>query len=226
MDSGQFVRLLHFPPFLLLLGLLPALVAYRLIDKNKRPPMWVHGLRWFLGLVFAFSGFAKLVPGFPNTIGPVNLEAALAPHGLALFARFVAVSEAAVGLLLLTRRFATLAALMLFPMLLSILVATISMQWRGTPYVNAGFLVLNLGLVLYDYPKLLPLLGERATESTFSAALVRHGPECRWLVGMGALVLTLGFLRNAAQNAAIVALLLAMILALLYVDLRSRPSGG
>jgi uncharacterized membrane protein YphA (DoxX/SURF4 family) len=226
MNSNFFLRLLHFPPFLLLVGVLPALIAYRLMDRESRPPIWVHTLRWILGLLFAFSGFAKLIPGFPNTMGPVNLEAALAPHGLALFARFVAVSEVAVGLLLLTRRFATLAALMLFPMLLSILVATVSMQWRGTPYVNTGFLLLNLALLLYDYPKLLPLLGERSAENTLAAVLARHKSHCWWILGMGGLLGTLGALRIGPQDTLTVALLCGLILVLLYMDLRTgrRPA--
>lgn len=45
------------------------------------------------------------------------------------------------GALLLSQRFATLGAVMLVPMLANILVITISLQWRGTPYVNAVLLV-------------------------------------------------------------------------------------
>jgi uncharacterized membrane protein YphA (DoxX/SURF4 family) len=222
MDLTLPLRLLHFPPFLLLLGVLPALLAYRLMEKEVRPPLWVHGLRWMLGLLFAFSGLAKLIPGFPNTMGPVNLEAALAPHGLALFARFVAVSEVAVGLLLLTRRFATLGAMMLFPMLLSILVATVSMQWRGTPYVNTVFLLLNLALLLYDYPKWLPLLAPRTAQESLPAALKNRISHGWWMLAMGALLALLGAIRFDAQDAAVVSLLFALILALLYWDLRSR----
>src|SRR6187401_416150 len=115
------MRLLWFPPVLMLVLFAPAAVAYRFLDPAIRPPFLIYGLRWFLGLLFTISGLAKLIPGFPNTMGPVNLEHSLAPYGLALFGRFIAVSEVGVGLLLLTRRFATLGALALVPMLTCIL---------------------------------------------------------------------------------------------------------
>jgi uncharacterized membrane protein YphA (DoxX/SURF4 family) len=113
-----------------------------------------------LGLVFLSSGLAKLVPHFPNLIGPVWLEERLAPYGLALFARFIALSEVFAGSLLLTRRFPTLGALALLPILSCILMVTVSLQWRGTPFVNSVFLLLNLAILAYDYPKLRPLVAD------------------------------------------------------------------
>ena len=68
-------------------------------------------------------------------MGPADLENTLAPYGLATYARFIALSETGIGLLLLTRRFATLGALFLAPMLINILVLTASLHWRGTPYM-------------------------------------------------------------------------------------------
>lgn len=115
--------------------------------------LYLEGVRVFLGLIFFTAGMSKLMP-FPGIIGPVWLEERLAPHGLGFFARFVAISQIIVGLLLLTRRFATLGAVMLFPLLLCILMVTISLEWQGTPYVNGFLLVLNITLLLSDYPKL------------------------------------------------------------------------
>ncbi|MCY7353399.1 MAG: DoxX family membrane protein [Cytophagaceae bacterium] len=121
--------------------------------------------RLFLGLVFFTSGMGKLTHGnFPGIIGPVWLEERLAEYGLALFARFVAYSQVLVGLLLLSQRFATLGAVMLFPMLMSIFMVTVSLQWRGTPYVNAFLLVLNAGLLIADFHKLKFLLNDDITE--------------------------------------------------------------
>lgn len=97
---------------------------------------------------------------FPNLMGPVWLEEELVKYNLGLFARFVAYIQVVTGILLLTQRFATLGALMLFPMLLNILVITISLQWRGTPYVVSFFLLLNIFLFLYDYPRLKALISE------------------------------------------------------------------
>lgn len=121
----------------------------------------ILGIRIFLGLIFFTSGMAKLYHGaFPGIIGPVWLEEKLAVYGLGLFARFVAYSQVIIGLLLLTQRFATLGAIMLFPMLLNIWIVTISLEWRGTPYVNFVLLSLNLILLLADFHKLKFIFAE------------------------------------------------------------------
>ncbi len=115
-------------------------------------------IRLFLGITFFTSGMAKLTHGdFPGFIGPVWLEERLATYGLAMWARFVGWSQVDVGLLLLSQRFSTLGAVMLVPMLANILVVTISLQWRGTPYVNAVLLAMNLTLLIADWRKLRPL---------------------------------------------------------------------
>ena len=119
--------------------------------------LYFQGARIFLGLIFFTAGMSKLM-SFPGIIGPVWLEEKLAPHGLGLFARFVAISQIVVGLLLLSKRFATIGAVMLFPLLLCILMVTISLEWQGTPYVNAFLLLINLTLLAADYPKLKFLL--------------------------------------------------------------------
>ncbi|HEY0896866.1 MAG TPA: DoxX family membrane protein [Sphingobacteriaceae bacterium] len=110
--------------------------------------------RLFLGYIFVSAGFCKLTHGhFGQLIGPPWLEERLAEYGLAMFARVVAWSQIVCGVLLLSQRFSILGAIMLFPMNVSILAVTISMDWHGTPYINAVFLVLNLMLLLYEWPK-------------------------------------------------------------------------
>uniref|UniRef100_UPI0040486EF2 DoxX family protein n=1 Tax=Roseivirga sp. TaxID=1964215 RepID=UPI0040486EF2 len=120
-------------------------------------------IRVFLGFIFFGAGMSKLYfeHKFPGIIGPVWLEDELAPYGLGLYARFIAGSQIIVGLLLLTQRFATLGAVLLFPVLLNILMVTISLEWRGTPYVNGFFLLLNTWLLLYDWPKLKFIFSDR-----------------------------------------------------------------
>lgn len=113
-----------------------------------------------LGLVFFSSGMAKLYAGhrFPGFIGPVWLEDALAEHGLGLLGRFIAWAQALIGWLLLTQRFRALGAVMLVPMLLGILLVTVSLHWQGTPYVIAVLLAMNLFLLWAERLLLLPLL--------------------------------------------------------------------
>ncbi len=105
-------------------------------------------IRLFLGYIFFSAGICKLTHGnFGQLIGPPWLEESLAKYGLGLFAQVVAVSQAVCGTLLLSQRFSLLGAIMLVPMNVAILAVTVSMEWQGTPYVNAVFLALNLVLL-------------------------------------------------------------------------------
>lgn len=119
-----------------------------------------RAIQIFLGLVMFTAGSGKLFDGhaFPGMIGPVWLVEKLEPHGLALFARFIAYSQIVIGYLLFNRHSAALGAVMLVPMLLNILVVTSSLQWRGTPYVVAVFIALNAWLLWKDRERWLPLL--------------------------------------------------------------------
>lgn len=218
------MRLLLFPPVLMVVVFLPAAIAYRYLDPAGRPPFTIYALRWFLGILFTISGLAKLIPGFPNTMGPPDLVATLASHGLAPFGRFIAVSEVGIGLLLLTRRFATIGALALVPMLTSIFIITSALHWRGTPFVVAGFLALNLVVLLHDYPRLLPLLGGRppAPVDSFSRADTSPLP---WLAGTGVVLLSLGFFRFESRTEPMVFLVIIALAGLVILDWRRSPTG-
>lgn len=161
---------------------------------KKHYPKLIVAIRLFLGIIFFTAGMAKLFyeHKFPGLIGPVWLEDELAPHGLGLYARFIAASQILVGLLLLTQRFATLGAILLFPMLLNIFMVTVSLEWQGTPYVNFVLLLLNAWLLAYDYHKLKFILTEE-TEPLKQMPLKRKSlkADAIWalaLVGIGASV--------------------------------------
>ena len=123
-------------------------------------PWIITCLRVFLGILFLTAGLGKLVPGFPGLMGPPWLEEVLVKYDLALFARFIAYSQIFIGWLLLSRRFATLGAVMLLPMLLNILMVTISQNWKGTPYVVSVFLFMNLWLLAADFHRLKFLISD------------------------------------------------------------------
>jgi uncharacterized membrane protein YphA (DoxX/SURF4 family) len=213
------MRLLYFPPFLEALGLLIAGIVYWRMDRAARPPLHIMGIRWFLGVLFIFSGLAKLIPGFPNTMGPSDLESTLASYNLAVYARFIASSELGIGILLLTRRFATLGALFLAPMLINILFITTSLHWRGTPYVVSGFLVMDLALLVYDQSRLWPLiLGQTAASSPKTYADVRS--QIGWLLLLAALLIGLGSFRIARENTASMMVVAALVVGLAILDWR------
>jgi len=207
---------LKFPPVLMLLIFAPAAIAWPYQDKLTRPPFVIYGLRWFLGILFTISGLAKLIPGFPNTMGPVNLEFLLSPYGLAPFARFVALSELGVGMMLLTRRLATLGALALAPMLLSIIVITSALHWLGTPYLVAAFLVLDVVLLIYDLPKLVLLVADRNSVPPLPSAVVLR-PLCLWLLTLAALLAAIAVLPIEAPGQPMAWIVPAVVCALVVV---------
>jgi uncharacterized membrane protein YphA (DoxX/SURF4 family) len=208
------MRLLLSPPVIQLLSILLAGLVYWRMDPKRRPPFPILALRWFLGVLFAFSGLAKLIPGFPNTMGPVDLENTLTPHGLATYARFIAVTELGVGLLLLSRRFATLGAIFLAPMLVNILVITASLGWVGTPYVISVLLAMNAALLFYDRHRLLPLLGLAADRTTFRAAR----SHVRWVLLVAPVLVGLGWIRLGPGNFLGMFLAAALAVALVILD--------
>jgi uncharacterized membrane protein YphA (DoxX/SURF4 family) len=127
----------------------------KVLSSNVWLNLVVSSLRFGLGLIFLTSGLAKLTHNhFPNTIGPPFLETELARYGLGLFAQFIAFSQVTIGFLLITKRFATLGAIMAMPLLLNIWVVVISLHWRGTPYVVGFLLLCNIILLLADFHKL------------------------------------------------------------------------
>lgn len=151
-------------------------------------PLWVQGTRVFLGMIFFTAGAGKLIPGFPGVIGPTWLVDRLEPHGLGLFAEFIALSQVAIGALLMSGRFATLGAIMLVPMLTCILMVTVSLGWRGTPYVNAVLLLLNLALLAYDAPKWRSVVADDAGASGAPAAVGLRAGDAAWLVALAVLL--------------------------------------
>lgn len=149
------------------------------------------GSRLFLGLIFLTAGMGKLTHGgFPGLIGPVWLEERLATYGLGLFAQFVAWSQLLIGLLLLSKRFALIGAIMLVPMLANIFVITVSLQWRGTPYVNAVLLAMN-ALLLWGYRDRLKLLFID-DDRQLPARVTRRAPKLDLIALIGILVALLG----------------------------------
>ncbi|QOI97265.1 MAG: DoxX family protein [Flammeovirgaceae bacterium] len=166
-------------------------------SKSRLLQFSITGIRLFLGLIFFTAGMAKLTQNFPGIIGPVWLEEKLAPYGLGLYARFIAWSQVVVGVLLLSHRFATIGAVLLFPIVLNIWVVTISLEWRGTPYVNLVLLILNLALLAWDYHKLKFLFTD-SVEGLKAAPVQRKSPllDVIWALGFILIAASVPLIRN------------------------------
>jgi len=181
--------------------------------------------RLFLGFILFGAGMSKLYfeHAFPGIIGPVWLEERLAEHGLAFFARFVALAQVLAGLLLLTQRFATLGAIISFPLFLNILMVTISLDWQGTPYVNAVLLLMNGYLLMVDYHKLKFIISD-ADKSSFSYKPVRKEPskDLAFLFGVALIFISIKVSFFSLYIAW--GLVLIGLLTIIYLQLKKRRS--
>jgi len=163
----------------------------------------IVAIRVFLGLIFFTAGMSKLYfeHQFPGLIGPVWLEERLAAHDLGMYARFIAGSQIVAGLLLFTQRFATLGAILTFPIILNIFMVTVSMKWQGTPYVNFVLLSLNAWLLAYDYHKLKYILTDKVDQLK-QQHLVRKNKKADgvWALSVVAIILSvpLSYINTAA----------------------------
>lgn len=116
-------------------------------------------IRLFLGYVFASAGLCKLTDGqFGQLIGPPFLIKQLAEYDLELFGQFIALSQVLVGMMVMSQRYSVLGLIMLVPVNVSILMVTISQNWKGTPYVDSVLVALNILALLYEWKSLKFLL--------------------------------------------------------------------
>lgn len=124
---------------------------------------WItQGISIFLGFTFWGAGMVKLYAGhqFIGWIGPPWLVERLQEYDLGLYAEFIAVCQITIGFMLLSTRYKLLGGIMLVPMILNILMVTVSMHWRGTPYVLTVLLLMDLYLLWQYRDFFWPLVNE------------------------------------------------------------------
>ncbi len=144
-------------------------------------------IRLFLGYIFASAGLCKLTDGqFGQLIGPPWLIKELAQYDLELFGQFIAFSQVLVGMMVMSQRYSVLGLIMLVPVNVSILMVTISQNWKGTPYVDAVFVALNILALLYEWKSLKFLLLPDTTAIKVPAKVNELFPNVWWgTLGVG-----------------------------------------
>ena len=148
-------------------------------------------IRLFLGYIFASAGLCKLTDGqFGQLIGPPWLIKELAQYDLELFGQFIALSQVLVGMMVMSQRYSVLGLIMLVPVNVSILMVTISQNWKGTPYVDSVFVALNILALLYEWKSLKFLLLPDTSEIKVPTKVNELFPNVWWGtlgIGFGAL---------------------------------------
>ncbi len=141
-------------------------------------PAAVHAsIRWFLAIVFFTYGTVKLFGGQfyygdwsidKQTVGGPFLVWAFFGYS-PFYGRFIGLAELAPALLLVSRRTATLGALVLFPVALNITVMDFAYGFPGVKYAALLYTLLCGLLLLHDADRLWPALILPASPARLSA---------------------------------------------------------
>ena len=154
---------------------------------KRLPQLVVQLIAIFLGFTFWGAGMAKLFHNhqFFGWIGPVWLIEELEPYGLGFYGRFIAFSQIIIGYMLVTTRYKLLGSIMMIPMIGNILMVHISLDWRGTPYVLAFLLLLDL-ILLWNYRDFFrPLIDEGKSRYDIKIRKIRNlNGHLVWLAGL------------------------------------------
>jgi hypothetical protein len=142
----------------------------------------------FLGFSFWSAGMVKLYAGhqFIGWIGPPRLVEQLQEYDLGLFAEFIAVCQITIGFMLLTTRYKLLGGIMMVPMILNILMVTISQHWPGTPYVLTVLLTLDLYLLWQYQDFFWPMVDEGENGGKLKTRRAKSpAGHLTWMAGLG-----------------------------------------
>jgi hypothetical protein len=135
-----------------------------ILRQKQWATIFVIYTRYLIGGAFVFSSIVKIQGGRftadDASSAPINsawhLFETLYQSGL--YWSFLGWSQLLAGLLLMTQRYATLGAVLFFPITLNIFFITISYYFSGTPIITGLLVLANIFLLLWDYDKLLPLI--------------------------------------------------------------------
>lgn len=134
-----------------------------ILRQKQWATIFVIYLRYLIGGAFVFSAIVKIQGGrFTTDSGasapidsPWHLFETLYQSGL--YWNFLGWSQFLAGFVLMTQRYATLGAVLFFPITLNIFFITISYYFAATSIITGLLVLANIFLLLWDYDKLLPL---------------------------------------------------------------------
>ena len=136
----------------------------RTLHSRARQTRW---LRWFtvatrilLAIGFIPSGLTKVLGNRFTLLGPDTPVGYFfdALYQSGFYWQFIGLGQLLAAVLLLIPRTAMLGAVVYFPIILNIFVITVSMHFRGTPFITGLMLLACLYLLCWDYDKLKALL--------------------------------------------------------------------
>lgn len=132
---------------------------FKLIDKLKTVTFFkltIIYLRYLIGFAFVFASIVK-IKGERFTTLPTDTSVGYffeAMYQSGFYWQFLGWSQFIAGALMMTQRFATIGAIMFFPIILNITLITHSVNFgSGTPTVTTLMLLGTAYLLIWDYRK-------------------------------------------------------------------------
>lgn len=122
-------------------------------------PGFLFRVRLLLGTLFITTGWTKLTIDFTSDprllwFSPGGWDIFRAFQSMGHYWHFIGLSQIAAGLLLITKRYATLGALMLLPITVNIFMLSVFTDFPWYTLVLTGVcLLLNITLLWADFPK-------------------------------------------------------------------------
>lgn len=116
--------------------------------------------RYLIGCAFVFASFVKIrgerFTALSGAAEPINswMHYFETMYQSGIMWNFIGWSQLIAGFLLITQRFASLGAVLFFPIILNIMVVTISYSFGGTAYITTLMFLANIYLLLWDWDKL------------------------------------------------------------------------
>jgi hypothetical protein len=127
--------------------------AHARVRREKLLRIFTVFTRILLALAFTPSGITKVLGNRFTILGVDNPVGFFfeAMYRAGFYWRFL-------GLCQLIPRTATIGALVYFPLTLNIFVITVSLNFKGTPFITGLMLLANIYLLCWDYDKLKHLV--------------------------------------------------------------------
>lgn len=192
---------------------------------------FTQGVRILLAIGFIPPGLVKLLGHRFTQIPPDNPVGAIfeSLYQTGIYWNFLGACQVLAGLLLLLPATATLGAALFLPILVNIFVLTVSVGFRGTPFVVAAMLLANVYLICWDgdrFRHLLPGLGRGDWPGTVRRAETRGLLRLAWWgTALGGLVVLMAIRGLAPPQLVLPAFgLPAAGLVLDFLRLRRRPA--
>lgn len=175
--------------------------------------------RILLALAFIPTGTVKLLGQRFTLMGPDTSVGYFfeAMYQTGFYWNFLGLSQVLAGVLLLLPWTATLGAVVTFPLVLNIFLITVSVGFRGTPFITGGMLLAATFLVCWDYPRLRAILWPGGSPSDGPPARIGRLEKAGYALGTGCGLGVFAAVRGLLPREVVLPLLVGGCLAVLMV---------